>query len=464
MSARTKTERRDERLELAAEVGPLATMTRALLERSLPIEALDELFAETIGDARRRTLTVGALTYLMLQVVSGARRSSFAAWQADRASDDPLVPVSHQAMYERFGTTPPEFSCALARRSYAATAPSVEPVVPEGRRGWGDRVRVVDGTMPAGSEHRLKVLRTCGPAGLPAEIVFVFDPSRGLCVDASASEDAYAGEASVAQPLFERAEPGEVYVADRGYCSTKVFATLRGRDARFAIRETNGGPTVVERGSLVEIGRVETGLVFEQPVDVGSRETKAVRLRRIVVRLDAPTRKGETEIRVLSDLPAEVPATEIAELYRDRWTIETHIERLKHLFKGEIETLGKPRAAIFMLCGAMVAANAVAAAEAIVADEHDLPAGYLSGYYLADEIAATSRVVDRLVDDATWRRVAAWPDEAFVLWQRSLARTIRPAAFKKHPRGPKRPPPRRSSGKRRHHFSTYRLIKGLEVP
>ena len=464
MSGRTReASRREERLELAGEVAPLATLTRALLERSLPVEALDALFAETIGDARKRKMTVGALTWLMLQVVSGSRRAAFAAWQADRESDEPLAPVSHQAMYERFGTVFPQFSCALVRRSAEATAPFVESRWPEGRRDWGDRVRVVDGTMPQGSEHRLKVLRTCGPAGLPCKIVFAFDPSRRLCVDAEASEDAYAGEALVAQPIFERAEPGQVYVCDRGYDSLKIFRTLQARGANFVVRESKGGPQVAEAGRLRKIGRVATGVVYEQPVDVGP-PGKALRLRRVVVRLDEPTRKKETELRLLSDLEGDVAATEIAELYRDRWGIETHIERLKHLLQGEIETLGKPRAAIFALCGAMIASNAVAAAEASIAREHDLPEGYLSGYYLADEIAASYRVVDRIVPDETWRRVAVWPDDVFAKRMRSLARAVRPGAFEKHPRGPKRPPPRRTSGKRRHHFSTYRLIKGLEVP
>jgi hypothetical protein len=464
MSERTKKKTRtDERLELAAEVAPLATMTRALLERSLPIESLDALFQETIGDARRRKFTVGALTYLMLQVVSGSRKSAFAAWQADQESAEPLAPVSHQAMYERFGTVPPEYCCALVRRSCETTAGLVEPHWPEGRRDWGTRIRVVDGTMPEGSEHRLKVLRKCGPAGLPAKLVFAFDPSRRLCVDVSASEDAYAGEALVAQPLFERARPGEVYVADRAYCSLKVFRTLQARGANFVVRESNGGPQVAPAGRLRKIGRTATGVVHEQPVDVGP-PGKSLRLRRVVVRLDRPTRKGETEVRLLSDLSADVEATEIADLYRDRWGIETHIERLKHLFQGEIETLGNPRAAIFALCGAMVASNAVAATETAIASEHDLPEGYLSGYYLADEIAASWRVVDRLVDDAIWSRVSAWPEKTFVAWIRSLAGAIRPGAFEKHPRGPKRPPPRRTSGKKRHHFSTYRLIEGLEVP
>jgi hypothetical protein len=42
------------------------------------------------------------------------------------------------------------------------------------------------------------------------------------------------------------------------------------------------------------------------------------------VALDRPTRDGDTEIHILTDLPAKVArAKAIAELYRKRWTIET---------------------------------------------------------------------------------------------------------------------------------------------
>ena len=39
--------------------------------------------------------------------------------------------------------------------------------------------------------------------------------------------------------------------------------------------------------------------------------------------LDTPTRDGDREIHILTDLPAEaVDAITVAELYRKRWTLE----------------------------------------------------------------------------------------------------------------------------------------------
>src|SRR4051812_30054409 len=42
-------------------------------------------------------------------------------------------------------------------------------------------VKILDGTMPDRSEHRLGVLRQIRAAGLPAQAVIVYDLATGLC-------------------------------------------------------------------------------------------------------------------------------------------------------------------------------------------------------------------------------------------------------------------------------------------
>ncbi|MDX1948697.1 MAG: hypothetical protein SFU86_25135 [Pirellulaceae bacterium] len=81
----------------------------------------------------------------------------------------------------------------------------------------------------------------------------------------------------------------------------------------------------------------------------------------------------------------------------------------------------------------------------------------LSGYYLADELARNYQAVDALMDDNPWQDVRQQSPQAFWIWTQAVAQQLRPAAFDKHPRSLKLPPPPRRSGKQRHHFSTYRL-------
>ncbi len=71
------------------------------------------------------------------------------------------------------------------------------------------------------------------------------------------------------------------------------------------------------------MGSTEGGLVFEQ-TGVVSYEGQELHCRRVVVQLEQPTRDGETEIALLTNLPeTDAPSVLVAQLYRKRWRIET---------------------------------------------------------------------------------------------------------------------------------------------
>ena len=105
----------------------------------------------------------------------------------------------------------------------------------------------------------------------------------------------------------------------------------------------------------------------------------------------------------------------------------------------------------------MVAANALAVVRQALHVSHGIDAEELSGYYLADELAGNYRAVDVLVQQATWQALAALMATAFWGWCGEVAARIRPAAFTRQPRGPKRPQPKRASGKK-HAIPTHRLL------
>src|ERR1022692_2810515 len=73
-------------------------------------------------------------------------------------------------------------------------------------------------------------------------------------------------------------------------------------------------------------------------------------LRRITIALDQQTREGDTEIHILTNLPARIRAKVIARLYQKRWTIETAFQELTVALKCEINTLAYPKAALFGFC------------------------------------------------------------------------------------------------------------------
>ena len=65
-------------------------------------------------------------------------------------------------------------------------------------------------------------------------------------------------------------------------------------------------------------------------------------------------------IHILTNVPHQVAAPQVAELYRKRWTLETAFKHLEAYFHSEINTLGYPKAALFGFCLALVAYNLLA--------------------------------------------------------------------------------------------------------
>ena len=399
-----------------------------------------------------------------MAVVTGIRRSLFAAFQADQSSDSPTLPATAAALYAKYGRIDPRFATAVVRESAQRMhdlmiAAGVQPPF-----GWeGYRIRILDGTDLAGTEHRLKPLRRIQAAGLPGRLVVAYDLTTRLVVDAVASEDAYTSERDLVKPILAAARPMDLLVADRHYCTTDILFEVMDRRAFFVVRQhTNLRWRPLKEAE--RIGRVATGEVWEQPIEVEETEQgQCRRLRRIILKLDQPTEEGDWEIALVSNLRG-ISALRICELYRDRWTIERHFALVKTVLHGEIAGLGRPRAALFVMCMALVAGNALNVVQQALRVEHGQEEfEKLSGYYMADEVAGNYRAVDRLVAAAQWRALGAASAESFWAWSREVAARVRTRGLHKHPRGPKKPQPPRASGKDRHHYSTYRLLQGQET-
>lgn len=454
-----------EEMALATTVSPLTVLVRGVLEWTFHGDPIEHLFAQHADAQYTRKLTITSVVWLLLQVVAGVRRSVFAAFTADRTGPAPTLTSSAQALYTKVGRTDPAFAAALVRYSATRLRPLLQAAATTAVPGWrGYQVRVLDGTDLDGTEHRLKVLRGTKAAGLPGRLVVEYDLGSGLCIDVVASEDAYASEMVLVRPLLRDAGPGLLYVADRNFCTWENMDDLAERQAYFILRE-HQKLRRQERGPARRLGRVATGEVWEQRLWVEDRHTGRRRaVRRVLLKLDQPTRDGETEIRLLTNLRGRVSGLRVAELYRRRWTLEGHFDFVKNQLHGEIESLGRPRAALLMMCLALVAANALAVVRQALRCTHGVELEELSGYYLADELAHNYRAVDVLVRQPRWDALGRLAVGACWAWCLTVAARLRPAAFQKHPRGPKRPQPKRASARKHPHYSTFRLLNEAKKP
>ncbi len=122
--------------------------------------------------------------------------------------------------------------------------------------------------------------------------------------------------------------------------------------------------------------------------------------------------------------------------------------------------LGYPRAALFGFCVALVSYIILSVIKAALGSVHgtDVVENQVSGYYLADEISGTYRGMMIAIDDSHWLIFQQMPSIKLARVLRELAANVKLSAFRKHPRGPKKPQPKRKSCKNTPHVSTAKLL------
>jgi hypothetical protein len=437
---------------------PVCVMVRATLENALSETRVNELFARTAVRQRPSELLFSTTADLMGMVVCRIRPSIHAAYQAQAES----FHVSLEALYAKLRRTEPGVSRALVRETaerMAAIVRHTGGALPELLPGY--RLLIVDGNHLPATERRLKELRTQNVAPLPGHSLVVLDPALMLAVDVLPCPDGHASERTLLPKLFETLQPKDVLLADRNFCTTNSLWEIDSREAFFLIRQHGSSLKYELVGRRKKIGRIETGMVYEQELRLLGPDGATRIIRRITIRLDQPTRDGDEEIHVLSNLPARISALKLAKLYRERWTVEGAFQEMEATLNSEIETLAYPQAALFAFCLALVAYNVLSVVKAALrgVHGHEKIEDEVSGYYLADEVAGTARGMMIAVPANFWtERFATQTPSQLAQFLLSCARQVRLSAFRKHRRGPKKKPPASMSKKSRGHVATQKIL------
>ena len=350
-------------LERFERQAPASVMARLALEHAFPAGWVDEVFEAHRQKQYARELLFSTVVELMTLVCLGLRPSLHAA-----ARQMAGLPVSLASLYDKVRHTEPAILRALVRGSAERLAPVMAAV--GGRTslpGW--QVRVLDGNHLAASEKRLAPLRGFRGAALPGQSVVVYDPDAGLVVDMVAQEDAHESERTGTAALRDGAEPGQVWIADRHFCTRTILAGWQDAGAGFIVREHGRHPRLAAQGAWQERGRTDTGVVREQAITLED-QPGTVPWRRIELALGQPTEDGDTTIRLWSNLPSEVGARQVAALYRTRWRIEAMFGRLESVLNSELAGLGHPRAALLGFTVAVLAYNVLALLARCVEQAH----------------------------------------------------------------------------------------------
>jgi len=443
------------------EQSPVTVMTQMLVDRALEPSWVDELFERYRQRQYKRELLFSTTVELMSLVALGLQPSVHAAVQARKG-----LSVSLAALYDKINRTEP----GLARGLVVESARRLEAVAKELRQNQtplcpGYRVLVLDGSHLPSSEKRLARLRPLQSGPLPGLSLVVYAPDAGIVVDLVPCEDGYSQERALMPHLLQTAKPGDLWLADRNFCTGAIIAGWQRQGASFAVREHTLSPKETPLTALEKVGRVETGWVYEQSVQIAGDGGDSIDLRRIDLRLDQPTEDGETDIYILTNLPRSWDARQVAMLYRKRWSIERMFQWLESVLQSEVRTLGYPRAALFAFSVAVLAFNVLSTIQSAIelqqASALRRKGFHLSLYYVAGEIRASYAGMMIAVPGEAWGCYQALSAEALTTALLQIAAHVELSKFRSHPRGPKKVPHKSGpSGVERPHVSTARILTG----
>jgi Transposase DDE domain len=435
---------------------PFCVMARATLESLFCPARLDALFAATAQKQYTRELLFSQLVELMTAVVLQQQPSVLAAYRKGVGN----VSVSDQSVYNKLDGMELAVSATLVHDSARRLGPVIDAL--EARHpSWlpGYRVRILDGNHLSATERRLAPLRDAWDAPLPGTVLAVLDQQTGLATDVFLTPDGHAQERSLLTEVLAVAAARDLWVADRNFCTLGFLFGLHRAKAAFAIRQ-HGQVTGRLVGTRRYVGRSDTGAVYEQKIEL-RYQGRAKKFRRVTVVLDQPTRDGDTEIHILTNLPQKrATAVVVAELYRRRWTIEGLFLEVAQTLNAEPQTLAYPKAALFAFCLGLVASNAVALLKAALRAEHGAEAvAELSAYYAALDIQQAHRGMMIALPAPHWERFRDLGAAELAAALRGLARAIDLTRYRKARRGPKKPTDRKAY-KNGGHVSTHKLLQG----
>jgi hypothetical protein len=414
---------------------PLSVMMRAALEHAFSASALDEVFEAHAQRGYTRELLFSSIVELMGLVVAGKAPNVQSAFQQVRQR----IPVSLKSVYEKLQHVEPAVCAGMVRHVAQRCQGLIRhlggartPLLP------GYRVRILDGNHLAATQKRLGPVRGRSAGPLPGLALAVLDPALMLITDVVLEEDAHAQERSLAEQVLALVDPGDAWVADRGFCTAGFLCGIRDREASFVIRR-HGNATVEPQGEPSQEAETPTGWVSERAAWLCRDGERLLRVRLVRVRLKQPTEDGDAEVEILTNLPATASAAEVAGAYLARWGIEGAFLELTVALRCEVNTLGYPKAALFAFSVAVAAYDLLAVLKGALRAAHgeEKVEQEVSGYYVALEWMLVYAGMMIALPAPEWAGFGAMPAQQLAGLLRQWAGRVNLLKIKKAP--PRKP-------------------------
>jgi hypothetical protein len=433
---------------------PVATMVRVAVANILAPTELDAIFHDRRVRQYQDNLLFSSMVHLLGLVVTKASPSIYAAYKAHRES----FTVSVRAVYDKIAGVELPVTRELVARTGRRIAAAVDAIRPPTPLLPGYRTYILDGSHLAATQHRLKEMRAVRGGPLPGHGLVVLDADRRLIRDFIPTRDGHEQERQLLTQWIDLLEPGQLWIADRNFCTKLTMFECQLNQCHFVVR-AHGSLKPEPCGELRVAGRCAKGQVSEQEMLIRGEPGQKLDVRQITLDLDAPTSDGTSRICILTNLPPDVSAVAVTDLYGERWTVEAVFGELTLSLRGEIDTLAYPEAALLGYAIALVTFNLLALVKAAMSVVHGEAkvAAEVSTYYLAEEVSRVSEGLEIAVPSEEWsRRYGVMSPATLATTLAAMAGHTKLARYRKHPRGVKKPRVKREG--RSPHISTARLL------
>lgn len=233
----------------------------------------------------------------------------------------------------------------------ASTADQIQKMIPDEHRWLGHRVRIVDGSsvsMPDTPDLQKAFPQHSAQkpgCGFPiAQFVAMFCWSTGAILDVVV-DTLRPHELTLFRKMWQHFRPGDVVLADRAYAAYVDMVRLLQRGVYCVFRMHQRRIVDWRRGQ--RLGPGDRLVVLDKPKQYKAscgisrnefrRLPKTLTVRLVQIRREQPGMRTR-EIIVVTTLTdaTKVPAREIRDLYRDRWTAELNLRSLKTFLKMEV--------------------------------------------------------------------------------------------------------------------------------
>ena len=239
----------------------------------------------------------------------------------------------------------------------------------------GRSVKIVDGStvsMPDTPENQAAYpqAKTQKPGvGFPiARILVVLSLAVGTVLEAAVGpyQGKQASELALLRMVIERFQPGDIFLADRFFCSYWVIAALLARKVDVVVRLHQRRWADFRRGR--RLGREDHIVIWTRPEQVPDWMTRAeydtmparITIREFRVRVADKAKRVRSLVIVTTLLDARIyPAKDLGDLFRRRWNAELDLRSLKTEMRMEVLRTRSPEMVRKEIAAHLVAYNLI---------------------------------------------------------------------------------------------------------